>query len=110
MADSSDEEFPNEWIPYSKRPEWSDVTPLEQDDGENPVVVIAYSERCKYRQHLNREMDFIQINKIHSFIVKDVYNYFRAIISSQEKSFRALHLTDDALKLNPSNYTVWQYR
>lgn len=47
MADSSDEEFSNEWIPYSKRPEWSDVTPLEQDDGENPVVVIAYSERCK---------------------------------------------------------------
>lgn len=47
MADSSDEEFSTEWIPYSKRPEWKDVTPLEQDDGENPVVVIAYSERCK---------------------------------------------------------------
>ncbi|XP_055300959.1 protein farnesyltransferase/geranylgeranyltransferase type-1 subunit alpha [Sitodiplosis mosellana] len=87
MADSSDEEFSKEWIPYAKRPEWKDVVPLEQDDGENPVVVIAYSERFK-----------------------DVYNYFRAIISTGEKSLRALHLTDDALKLNASNYTVWQYR
>lgn len=49
MGDSSDEEFASEWIPYSKRPEWRDVTPLEQDDGDNPVVVIAYSERCKSR-------------------------------------------------------------
>lgn len=47
MGDSSDEEFVSEWIPYSKRPDWKDVTPLEQDDGENPVAVIAYSERCK---------------------------------------------------------------
>lgn len=47
MGDSSDEEFVSEWIPYSQRPEWSDVTPLEQDDGENPVAVIAYSDRCK---------------------------------------------------------------
>lgn len=54
MADSSDEEFSNEWIPYSKRPEWKDVTPLEQDDGENPVVVIAYSERCKYYNEFNQ--------------------------------------------------------
>lgn len=47
MNDSSDEEFSNEWIPYSERSEWKDVEPLEQDDGENPVVVIAYSEKCK---------------------------------------------------------------
>lgn len=47
MADNSDEEFSGEWIPYASRPEWRDVTPLEQDDGENPVVVIAYSEKCE---------------------------------------------------------------
>lgn len=47
MGDSSDEDFLDDWIPYSQRSDWKDVVPLEQDDGENAVVVIAYSEKCK---------------------------------------------------------------
>uniref|UniRef100_A0A1B0CIK5 Protein farnesyltransferase/geranylgeranyltransferase type-1 subunit alpha n=1 Tax=Lutzomyia longipalpis TaxID=7200 RepID=A0A1B0CIK5_LUTLO len=88
MGDSSsDDDLSEGWQMYSERPDWSDVVPIEQDDGENPVVVIAYSDRFK-----------------------DVYNYFRAIVATEEKSERALELTRDALVLNPANYTVWQYR
>lgn len=54
MGDSSDEEFSNEWVPYAKRSEWKDVTPLEQDDGDNPVVMIAYSEKCLYKDLIHR--------------------------------------------------------
>lgn len=106
---SSDDELPTDWIPYSERPEWADVVPLEQDDGENPVVVIAYSEKCaiKFLKRTNKQ---ISPSFICYISVKDVYDYFRAVLSTQEKSLRALELTKDALRLNAANYTVWQYR
>ena len=34
------------WVPYCERPDWSDVTPLDQDDGLT-VVKIAYSAKCE---------------------------------------------------------------
>lgn len=109
MSYSSDEEFSSEWVLYSKRREWSDVTPLPQDDGENPVVVIAYSDKCE--TFLFTEfLCWIILIRIPLFTVKDVFNYFRAVVASNEKSFRSLELTKDAVRLNPANYTVWQYR
>ncbi|ALC38174.1 CG2976, partial [Drosophila busckii] len=88
MADSSDDEYlATDWLPYSEREDWSDITPLPQDDGPSPVVSIAYSPKFR-----------------------EVFDYVRAIIAKGEKSQRALDLTTEALRLNPANYTVWQYR
>ncbi|KAL0130035.1 hypothetical protein PUN28_001966 [Cardiocondyla obscurior] len=92
MSDTSDDELncgdeKTSWILYKDRDEWSDVTPLSQDDGPHPVVSIAYSEKFK-----------------------DAYDYFRAILKLGEKSKRALALTEVCIWLNPANYTVWQYR
>ena len=49
MSQSSDDEVEsNLWIPYSQRKEWSDVKPLQQNEGPDPVAKIAYSDKCKF--------------------------------------------------------------
>lgn len=76
---SSDEE----WVPFSRRPGWSDVTPVPQDDGPNPVVPIAYRDEFR-----------------------EIMDYFRALYLADERSRRSLELTAEAISKNPGNYTV----
>lgn len=70
-------------IPFKDRPEWSDVTPLEQDDGPHPLVPIAYSPAFS-----------------------DAMGYLRAVLAKDERSERTLALTGEVIGLNAANYTV----
>lgn len=109
MSDTT-EDYSEEsnWVPYSERPDWSDVIPLEQDDGLT-VVKIAYSAKCESNFKFSSIIwTGMNVNLFHT--VNDVYGYFRAIYKSGEVSQRALLLTADALDLNPANYTVWHHR
>ena len=67
--------------------DWSDVKPVPQDDGPAPVAAIKYSST--YRE---------------------LMNYFRAILVSEEYSARTVALTEEILTHNAANYTVWHFR
>lgn len=38
---------------------------------------------------------------------RDAMDYFRAIAAKEEKSERALELTEIIVRMNPAHYTVW---
>ena len=70
---------------YSDSIDWEDVVPIPQDDGgPNPLAAIAYTEEYS-----------------------EAMSYLRAVMAGDEKSDRALRLTEDIIRMNPAHYTVW---
>lgn len=86
-SSSSSGEEEQEFIPYETRSEWEDVKPIYLDNQETQLVNIVYSDEFK-----------------------SAYAYLRACLSQDERSERALRLTEHCIRLNPANYTVWYYR
>lgn len=66
---------------------FTDVTPLEQDDGPVPVVRIQYTP----------------------WFAK-VMGFFRRILVDNEHSSRTMLLSKEVIEQNAANYTAWQYR
>ena len=46
--DMTDAKASSSYIPLQERDQWSDLTPIEQDDGPTPLVPIMYSEECMF--------------------------------------------------------------
>ncbi|CAG8496293.1 10248_t:CDS:2 [Funneliformis mosseae] len=66
---------------------WNDITPIPQDDGPDPLAPIAYNP--EYAKAMG---------------------YFRAVAQKDERSERALDLTEQIIEHNPAHYTIWRYR
>jgi len=67
--------------------QWADVEKTYQDEGPYEIMPIAYS--IEYKE----KMDIL-----------------RTLMKNNEKSERALKLTEEIISLSPSNYVIWKYR
>ncbi|KAK0531600.1 CAAX geranylgeranyltransferase alpha subunit [Tilletia horrida] len=68
-------------------PIWADIEPVAQEETDTPLCPILYADEY------SRAMDLL-----------------RALMRTHEHSPRALALTEHLVRLNPSNYTVWDFR
>eukprot|EP00742_Colponemidia_sp_Colp-10_P004194 GILJ01004473.1.p1 GENE.GILJ01004473.1~~GILJ01004473.1.p1 ORF type:complete len:315 (+),score=31.08 GILJ01004473.1:44-988(+) len=85
MSDSED--MVEEFIPFKERPEWADVQPVPQVEASEPIVPIEYSQGFR-----------------------ETMDYYRAIVQKDERSERALKLTEEVIDQNASNYSAWYFR
>ncbi|KAJ2904035.1 farnesyltransferase alpha subunit ram2 [Zalerion maritima] len=72
---------------YAQDPEWDDIEPVAQVEGEGALASIAYSD------------DYAE-----------AMSYLRAVMAKKEHSPRCLRLTENIILMNPAHYTVWLYR
>jgi len=94
--------------------DWKDVTPVYQQDGNNPLCPILYDTKCEYRYYSDNDLASDQhlFTSHYFFSDSSSMDLLRSFLSSPEpeRSPRALALTEHLIRLNASNYTVWHYR
>jgi protein farnesyltransferase/geranylgeranyltransferase type-1 subunit alpha len=90
---------------YEGDPEWDDVVPIPQDDGENALAAIAYTD--EYAEGIST---LLVPHSKHKLMVCTAMGYLRSVMASQEHSLRVLSLTSHIISLNAAHYTVWLYR
>jgi protein farnesyltransferase/geranylgeranyltransferase type-1 subunit alpha len=56
MASISDEDSPP--LLFCERPDWADLTPLDQYENLTPIAPILYSEECKSKTIFFKIPDF----------------------------------------------------
>ena len=57
MASISDEDSP---LLFCERPDWADLTPLDQYENLTPIAPILYSEECKQKKTLFSQFQILK--------------------------------------------------
>uniref|UniRef100_A0A8C1J608 Protein farnesyltransferase/geranylgeranyltransferase type-1 subunit alpha n=1 Tax=Cyprinus carpio TaxID=7962 RepID=A0A8C1J608_CYPCA len=104
------------YIFYRDRKEWADLEPVPQDDGPNPVVKIAYSEKCNKSSDcfgLQKGTKSVQVTCIlHESVVFDVCRHYRRVLlQALDKDLREeMKYITAIIEDQPKNYQVWHHR
>ena len=108
MSSSSDSEAEECPLDFTTS-EWSDVTPLPQEEGARPVAPIQYPKACKLSSPPS-------LLPLHPYVPPGphltlpdvtVMDMFRALTAVDELSERALKLTAAVITMNAANYAAW---
>lgn len=73
--------------PFQDDPTFSDLLPIPQDDGLQPLAQITYTPAYQ-----------------------DACSYLRAVAQAKELSPRTITITERVIAGNPAHYTAWQIR
>ncbi|MGH0172035.1 UNVERIFIED_CONTAM: hypothetical protein FKN15_062542 [Acipenser sinensis] len=98
------------------RKEWADVDPVPQDDGPNPIVKIAYSDKLLVSGSvIYTGISLLERRPLH--LVKVIKrklmfrHYRRVLVQSLQKDLREeMKYITAIIEDQPKNYQVWHYR
>jgi protein farnesyltransferase/geranylgeranyltransferase type-1 subunit alpha len=94
------------YTPYSQRPEWADVVPVELGAEDSAASLSTSAADAPPKQPASLRVVAISYTPEHA----DALGYFRAVLKSGELSARVLALTADVIRFNQADYTAWRVR